>query len=88
MNSLLYRDKSTDGPPITDVPVKWRNAILKSAIGRLRDKSSNVRKNAIRLLIRFIETAPFVGPTADGGKLSLKLFSSRLEQLEELVKVS
>jgi hypothetical protein len=62
--------------------------LMRQSVGRLRDKSSNVRKNAIRFLIKMIETAPFTGPAADEGKLSLKLFSARLEQLQAIIQVS
>jgi condensin complex subunit 1 len=71
---------------VSNIPLNVRMDLISLAIGRLRDKS-NVRKNATRFLIKMIETAPFTGPTADQGKLSLKLFTARLEQLQVVLKV-
>jgi condensin complex subunit 1 len=53
-------------------------------LGRLEDKSSPVRTNAIRLLTRFMETHPF---SADGGLLSMEFFSNKVQHLESELEV-
>ena len=56
-------------------------------IGRLKDKSSNVRKAAIKFLTRSIEQSPFTCIAEDKGRLSLTFFQGKSAKLEEIIKV-
>lgn len=56
-------------------------------IGRLKDKSSNVRKAAIKFLARSIEQSPYTCIAEDKGTLSLTYFESKRQKLEEILKV-
>lgn len=51
------------------VPLSQHQQILKKVVGRLRDKSSNVRKFALHLLAAFLKANPFAA------KVKEKLFS-------------
>ncbi|KAJ3189764.1 Condensin complex subunit [Gaertneriomyces sp. JEL0708] len=72
---------------LTDIPIATRPALINLVAGRLQDKASNVRKNAIKLLARFIETSPFMAIAQDEGKLSLKHFEEKKRNLEEIIKM-
>ncbi|ORX90468.1 hypothetical protein K493DRAFT_339988 [Basidiobolus meristosporus CBS 931.73] len=62
---------------------KRRPRLVALVISRLEDKSSNVRKNAIRTLSRFLETHPFL---IEGGELFLDTFQNRLNQIDQELK--
>ena len=59
---------------------KRRQAITELATRSLEDKSSNVRRNAIRLLGRLVSTHPF--SVMHGGQLSYKEWDDRLQAVE------
>ena len=59
---------------------KRRQAAAELATQSLEDKSSNVRRNAIKLLGKFVSTHPF--SVMHGGQLSYKEWSTRLEAVE------
>ncbi|KAJ3146459.1 Condensin complex subunit [Geranomyces michiganensis] len=71
---------------LTDIPIATRPALIALTAGRLHDKASNVRKNAIKLLAKFIETSPFVAIAQDEGSLSLAHFQAKQQNLEEIIK--
>ncbi|KAF3941223.1 hypothetical protein ABW19_dt0206030 [Dactylella cylindrospora] len=58
-----------------------RQKITDYATRSLEDKSSNVRRNAIKLLGRLVATHPF--SMLHGGQLSLKEWTERLEKVNE-----
>lgn len=66
------------------VPLIWLSPVVKCAVGRLEDKSSMVRKNAIHVIKSFLERNPFAA------KLSLeeleKRYDDKLKLLTELRK--
>ena len=59
---------------------KRRQAAAELAVRSLQDKSSNVRRNAIKLLGKLVSTHPF--SIMHGGQLSYKEWHSRLEAVE------
>jgi condensin complex subunit 1 len=59
---------------------KRRQAVTELAVQSLQDKSSNVRRNAIKLIGKLISTHPF--SIMHGGQLSHKEWSARLEVVE------
>lgn len=59
---------------------KRRQAAAELATRSLEDKSSNVRRNAIKLLGKLISTHPF--SVLHGGQLSYKEWNQRLESVE------
>ena len=59
---------------------KRRQAAAQLAARSLEDKSSNVRRNAIRLLGRLVSTHPF--SVMHGGQLSYKEWDQRLQAVE------
>jgi hypothetical protein len=66
------------------MPLRRRSDIVELVLGRLRDKSSYVRKKAIQNLIMFIRTHPF---SKDGGELKHSFFCKRLEELTQKLKM-
>ncbi|KTW27660.1 hypothetical protein T552_02101 [Pneumocystis carinii B80] len=60
---------------------KRRQIVTDLCVRSLQDKSSNVRKNAIRLLSKLISTHPF--SLMHGGQLFKKLWYDRLEAVEK-----
>ncbi|KAK6357008.1 Condensin complex subunit [Orbilia javanica] len=58
-----------------------RQRIAENATRSLEDKSSNVRRNAIKLLGRLVATHPF--SVLHGGQLSLKEWTERLNKVNE-----
>ncbi|KAG4304581.1 hypothetical protein PORY_001974 [Pneumocystis oryctolagi] len=60
---------------------KRRQTVTDLCVRSLEDKSSNVRKNAIRLLSKLISTHPF--SLMHGGQLCKKMWSERLEFVEK-----
>ena len=60
---------------------KRRQAAAELALQSLEDKSSNVRRNAIKLLGKLVSTHPF--SVMHGGQLSFKDWSIRLEAVEK-----
>lgn len=61
------------------LPVPDRARLIELVVGRVMDKSSNVRRRAIQLLGEFLRKHPFC---VDGGELSLKLFQDRLHDID------
>ncbi len=59
---------------------KRRQAVAELAARSLEDKSSNVRRNAIKLLGKLVSTHPF--SVLHGGQLSYKEWNQRLESVE------
>lgn len=41
------------------LPLTWQDKVLTLVIGRLQDKSSQVRKNSVQLVTAFIKCNPF-----------------------------
>ncbi|KAI8073076.1 non-SMC mitotic condensation complex subunit 1-domain-containing protein [Gongronella butleri] len=73
---------------ILDMPIKFpkrRQTLVTLACRHLEDKSSSVRKMAVRVLNRLISTHPF---DMYGGELKLSDWQDRLTKLEEELKVS
>ncbi|KAJ3100089.1 Condensin complex subunit [Physocladia obscura] len=71
---------------ITDIPLERWKPIVNLTISRLRDKASVVRKNAIKLLSKFIESSPFLAIESDKGQMSLKHFQKKKAELKALLK--
>ncbi|GKZ29685.1 condensin complex subunit [Aspergillus brasiliensis] len=59
---------------------KRRQAVAELAARSLEDKSSNVRRNAIRLLAKLVSTHPF--SVMHGGQLSHKEWTARLDTVD------
>ncbi|KAF7590176.1 Condensin complex subunit [Aspergillus hancockii] len=59
---------------------KRRQAVAELAARSLEDKSSNVRRNAIKLLAKLVSTHPF--SVMHGGQLSYKDWMSRLDAVD------
>ncbi|PWY65957.1 condensin [Aspergillus sclerotioniger CBS 115572] len=59
---------------------KRRQAVAELAARSLEDKSSNVRRNAIRLLAKLVSTHPF--SVMHGGQLSHKEWTARLDAVD------
>ncbi|CAN9454730.1 unnamed protein product [Alternaria alternata] len=59
---------------------KRRQKVAELAARSLEDKSSNVRRNAVKLLAKLISTHPFT--TFDGGLLSSKDWTRRLDDVD------
>ncbi|EDP53177.1 condensin complex component cnd1 [Aspergillus fumigatus A1163] len=59
---------------------KRRQAVAELAARSLEDKSSNVRRNAIKLLAKLVSTHPF--SVMHGGQLSYKEWAARLENVD------
>lgn len=64
---------------------KRRHAATVLAIRHLQDKSSTVRKYAIRLLTTLISTHPY---SIYGGELNLEFWNNKLSQLREQIEVN
>ena len=47
------------------IPLPRQKVLLELVVGRLRDKSSNVRKNAVQLLSAFLTSNPFAGKVGE-----------------------
>ncbi|TPX42544.1 hypothetical protein SeMB42_g05088 [Synchytrium endobioticum] len=82
---LKLTEPRVAGGTMTDIPVETRPAIVDLVIGRLYDKSSLVRKNAIKLLTKMMDTSPFVAFPKDDGKLNLTLFESRRNEIMQII---
>lgn len=68
------------------IPLDRRPAIVACALERLQDKTSIVRKEAVRFFTKCIETHPF---WLDGGVVSAEGFMKRLEEVDrKLAEVS
>ncbi|XP_042208169.1 condensin complex subunit 1-like [Homarus americanus] len=65
------------------VPLRRQHHVLKLVLGRLQDKSSTVRKNAVQLLTAFVKGNPFAAklPLAD----LESQYEQELKQLQEMV---
>ena len=59
---------------------KRRQAVTDLAVQSLQDKSSNVRRNAVKLIGKLVSTHPF--SVMHGGQLSHKEWSARLDVVE------
>nr|KAJ3421587.1 Condensin complex subunit [Polyrhizophydium stewartii] len=79
-------ERRQDAPAVTDIPLETRHGLVTLAIGRLRDKASIVRKNAIKLLARFIETSPFIAIEEDQGRLSRRYFETHKADLMRVIE--
>ena len=72
--SIWFQMKQDDA-----VPLIWLSPVIKLAAGRLEDKSSLVRKNAIHVMKSYLERNPYAA------KLSLEELETRYEEkLKEL----
>lgn len=60
---------------------KRRQAAAELAVRSLEDKSSNVRRNAVKLLGKLVSTHPF--SVMHGGQLSYKEWKARLDAVED-----
>ncbi|ORX43125.1 condensin complex subunit 1 [Piromyces finnis] len=65
------------------IPITKRNELVQLAVGRLYDKSSNVRKYAIKFLTKAVDTHPY---NHDHRRLILSTFEEQLEQWELKLK--
>ncbi|KAI8826762.1 non-SMC mitotic condensation complex subunit 1-domain-containing protein [Fimicolochytrium jonesii] len=83
---LLRLTERRDDSAVTDIPLAIRPALISLTSGRLHDKASNVRKNAIKLLTKFIQTTPFIAFPQDEGRLSRLYFEQKHRSLEEVLK--
>ncbi|OMJ13613.1 Condensin complex subunit 1 [Smittium culicis] len=63
---------------------KQRPRLMDLAISRLEDKASNVRRNAIKAILMFLETHPF---NLDGGELDLVSLNSKVENISNKLQV-
>lgn len=64
---------------------KRRQNAAELAVQSLQDKSSNVRRNAVKLLGKLVSTHPF--SVMHGGELSMSEWESRLEAVEAQITV-
>ncbi|KAJ3406921.1 Condensin complex subunit [Chytriomyces hyalinus] len=71
---------------VTDIPLEHWKPIVALTIGRLHDKASVVRKNAVKLLTRLVESSPFLAIESDKGKQSLAHFESKRNELKKILK--
>lgn len=62
---------------------KRRQKVAELAARSLEDKSSNVRRNAIKLIAKLVSTHPFTA--FDGGLLSTKDWTHRLDDVEQQI---
>jgi condensin complex subunit 1 len=62
---------------------KRRQKVAELAGRSLQDKSSNVRRNAIKLLAKLVSTHPYTA--FDGGLLSTKDWTQRLDSIDEQI---
>ncbi|KAI8917711.1 non-SMC mitotic condensation complex subunit 1-domain-containing protein [Powellomyces hirtus] len=83
---MRLTERRPESAALTDIPIATRPVLINLTAGRLHDKASNVRKNAIKLLARFIETSPFVAIPQDEGSLSLAHFQEKQKSLEDIIK--
>lgn len=67
------------------IPKARRLDLIGLVIGRLQDKSSNVRKNAVKLLTLTLDTHPFA---MDERSLNMKVFMKKKDELEGALKVN
>jgi condensin complex subunit 1 len=84
---VLYRLGEYRDVGVTDIPIERFRHIVALTVGRLHDKASNVRKNAIKLLARFCEASPFTVIADDKGKLNSVHFERKRGELKGLLKV-
>ncbi|KAJ3027417.1 UNVERIFIED_CONTAM: Condensin complex subunit [Siphonaria sp. JEL0065] len=71
---------------VTDIPLERWKPIVALATGRLHDKASVVRKNAIKLIAKLIESSPFFAIESDKGRLNLTHFERKRAELKALLK--
>ncbi|KAI9330289.1 non-SMC mitotic condensation complex subunit 1-domain-containing protein [Obelidium mucronatum] len=71
---------------VTDIPLERWKPLVASTIGRLHDKASVVRKNAIKLIAKLIESSPFFAIESDKGRLNLGHFERKRAELKALLK--
>ena len=65
------------------IPIKRWERLLKLVIGRLQDKTSSVRKNAVQVLSTLLEGNPFTFNLSDEFKAQLETEKQKLKDLEE-----
>ncbi|KAJ3196388.1 Condensin complex subunit [Irineochytrium annulatum] len=71
---------------VSSIPIERHEILVELTCGRLRDKASNVRKNAIKLLSELVRSSPFLVIESDRGKQSVELFETKKSELEGLLK--
>ncbi|RKO83089.1 non-SMC mitotic condensation complex subunit 1, partial [Blyttiomyces helicus] len=71
---------------ITDIPIQFLPKLVSLTVGRLHDKSMTVRRQAMKLLTCFLQSTPYTALPQDFGKLSLKQFRGRKEDIDRLIK--
>ncbi|KAJ3103470.1 Condensin complex subunit [Phlyctochytrium planicorne] len=71
---------------VGNIPVDRWPVITSLAIGRLHDKASTVRKNAVKLLSQMVSSSPFLALPADNRRQSIAYFSRRQKELLETIK--
>ena len=69
------------------IPINLQPKLVTMAIGRLKDKSSNVRKASIKFLTKTVECCPFTAIAQDEGRLSLAYFEGKKKNLQDLIQV-
>ncbi|KXS19739.1 hypothetical protein M427DRAFT_152232 [Gonapodya prolifera JEL478] len=72
--------------PRFGIPLNRRYQAVDATIGRLRDKSSIVRKNAIRTLAYLIESHPYAIPGIERRSLNMAKLSEQRSVVEEMLK--
>lgn len=80
LSDVSSDDNIGSGARRNAIPLLRRPMVIDGAIGRLFDKTSNVRREAIRFLCKVVETHPF---WLDGGVLDLAFFKKRLEAIDQ-----
>ena len=72
------------------IPLSRQHSVLELAVGRLRDKSSNVRKAAVQLLTTLLESNPFAAKLGTSDlEIKLKEEEAKLKEMapEEVEEV-
>ncbi|XP_067004533.2 condensin complex subunit 1 isoform X2 [Anabrus simplex] len=70
------------------IPIRNQGKVLKIAVGRLKDKSSSVKKCAIQLVAAFLKQNPFAAKLGKDMEKQLETERKLLEELELEAKVS
>ena len=64
------------------IPLSRQHSVLELAVGRLRDKSSNVRKAAVQLLTTLLESNPFAAKLGTSDlEMKLKEEEAKLKEM-------
>ena len=59
------------------IPLPRQRSVMSLTLGRLQDKSSIVRKNAVQLLSEFLTSNPFAAKVSQPGSINIKLSSRK-----------